>query len=74
MAYGRPEFGAGCFHCPDRVPITFVKSNGRRINLCLECTLKWFPHWTVEDFEARHAPYRDHLGEKLDAALEAQTL
>ncbi len=65
--------GQGCDHCEVGVPIEYVQMpSGQVVQLCLECVMLWFPGWTVADWEARHAPYRDHLSDRLAAALVYQ--
>ena len=60
--------GRGCDHCEDGIPITFTKSRGRKISLCLECTMAWFPGRSVEWWESRHRPYRDHVKDRMAEA------
>ena len=64
--------GRGCDHCETGVPITRVRYGRCIVDLCLECTMLWFPGKTIEWFETQHAPYRDHLGRALEKAFEAQ--
>ncbi len=42
------------------------------IKVCLECVLRWYVGWTVIDWENQHAPLADHLGDRLDAAIEKE--
>jgi hypothetical protein len=65
--------GLGCDHCERGHPITTVESKYDRVRLCLSCTLGWFPQWGAGDFEDRHAPLRDHVDDKLAAAIARQT-
>ncbi len=65
--------GRGCSHCERGAPITYVQPRrGRLIALCLECTMLWFPGKSIEWWEARHAPLRDHVDDKLKAAIEKE--
>lgn len=64
--------GLGCDHCEDEVPITVVRSRSGTVKLGLRCTLLWFPGMNAEGFEARHAPFRDHLGDAKRRAIRAQ--
>ena len=63
--------GKGCWFCETGIPIEQVqtKRGGRKIALCLECVMRWFPTWTVEQWELRHAPFADHLDDSLKAAM-----
>ena len=53
--------GRGCQHCEPGVPVEKVKSRAGFIHLCLECVLLWFPGRAVDWWEARHAPFVDHV-------------
>lgn len=65
-------YGLGCNHCEVGVPITFVSAPSGVVSLCLECTLFWFPQWSVSDWEERHSPYRNHLDDKLAEAIRRE--
>lgn len=58
-------FGRGCTHCEPGVPVEKIQvGTGKRavvINLCLECVMLWFPDKTADWWEARHAPFKDHV-------------
>ncbi len=59
----KARIGQGCNTCLDGVPITVVLTfHGgvtHRHQLCLQCTLLWFPGKTVDWWEERHTPYED---------------
>lgn len=63
--------GRGCSYCEIGIPIDSVKGY-RTIKLCLECVLRWFARWTVMNWEDNHAPFRDHLDDRLARAIENQ--
>ena len=66
-----PYEGRGCHHCQVGIPITYVASPAGVVKLCLECT-KVSTGRDVLWFEERHSPCRDHVGDALVAAYEAQ--
>ena len=69
--------GHGCSHCEPGIPVVKIQAKAGIINLCLECTLWWFPGKEASWWEDRHTPFRDHLGDafrKVKEAHEAQTL
>lgn len=68
------EFGRGCWHCEVGVPVERIESRRGVIALCLECVLLWFPGKTVEWWEARHRPFRDHVGEALKRSRKKEWL
>ena len=63
--------GRGCDHCEVGYPITYTATDYGIVKKCLECTLYWFG-WTVEQFETRHRPFRDHLGDALTRAYDLE--
>jgi len=64
--------GHGCNHCVTGHPIIYVRSRAGSVSLCLECFLLWFPGRGGDWFEQRHLPFRDHIGDALERALERQ--
>lgn len=68
--------GRGCTHCEVGYPVEKIQvGRGKRkvvINLCLECVMLWYPDKTVDWWEARHAPFRDHVGDALKRAAEKE--
>lgn len=72
----RAVVGKGCEHCEVGVPIEKIQlGRGKRkvvFELCLECVMLWFPDKTVEWWEARHAPFKDHPGDALKRAAEKE--
>jgi len=63
--------GYGCDHCEVGRPIERIKTRaGHVVKLCLECVRLWFPGRSVDWWEERHAPFRDHVGDALDAAIK----
>lgn len=65
--------GNGCAHCYEGRPITRVGIGGRIMELCLGCTLGWFPSKDAAWFESRHAPFRDHTEWAIKRARERET-
>lgn len=65
--------GRGCSHCEIGIPIDYTKRGRTVVRLCLECVLIWFMGWTVNDWEVHHAPLADHLGDRIEAAIEKET-
>ena len=63
-------FGRGCTHCEVGHPVEEIKSRAGHIHLCLECVLWWFPGKSVAWWEERHAPFADHLSDKIEEVLE----
>ena len=63
--------GRGCDHCETGYPITRTQSRSGIVKKCLECTLYWFG-WSIEQFEAFHRPFRDHLGDALKQAYDRE--
>ncbi len=63
--------GRGCDHCEVGYPITFTQTRSGIVKKCLECTLYWFS-WTVEQFEAAHREFRDHVDDALKRAIEIE--
>lgn len=61
--------GRGCSHCEIGQPIDYSERSKRVIKLCLECVLRWFDGWMVIEWEANHAPFADHLGDRIEAAI-----
>ncbi len=73
MAMQLPPKGMGCCHCEPGTPIDFIETRrGKKLALCLECILRWFPQWTVTQWEARHTQYLDHVAEALKRSLRKQ--
>lgn len=64
--------GKGCGHCEVGYPITRVESKAGKVDLCLECTLWWFPGKHSDWFEERHLPFLDHIGQLLKRAIEIE--
>lgn len=64
--------GRGCSHCTIGQPIDYSERSKVVIKLCLECVLIWFAGWTVTDWEASHAPFADHLDDRIRAAIEKE--
>lgn len=64
--------GRGCWFCEVGVPVEYVHSRAGNVALCLGCVMRWFPGRSVEWWEARHAPFRDHLGDRLKEAIRRQ--
>ena len=58
-----------CTLCEVEHPITFVSSRAGDSSLCLACSLRVLS-MTVEQFELVHAPYRDHLADRLLAGRD----
>ncbi len=53
--------GEGCSHCSRGRPITRVQSLAGKIDLCIDCTLRWHPGADGARFDRMHRLYRDHL-------------
>ena len=72
----RAVVGKGCAHCEIGHPIEKIQlGRGKSklvIELCLECVMLWFPDKTVDWWEARHAPFKDHVGDALKRAREKE--
>lgn len=64
--------GNGCAHCEGGYPIFRVESQAGNFHLCLECLLDWFPGKDTAWFEARHAPFRDHLAFRRKQAIKRE--
>ncbi len=65
--------GKGCDHCVVGRPITYVENRGgRKLSLCLECTMWWFPGRDITWWEDRHQPFKDHVREALKRAGAAE--
>lgn len=64
--------GRGCSHCEIGQPIDYSERSKVVIKICLECVLLWFAGWTVTEWEASHAPFADHLGDHIEAAIEKE--
>ena len=64
--------GQGCWFCEVGRPVEHVESCAGNVALCLECVMRWFPGRSVDWWEARHAPLRDHLGDRLRAAFKRE--
>ncbi|MFH1486623.1 MAG: hypothetical protein ABIH46_11175 [Chloroflexota bacterium] len=65
--------GRGCCHCEVGVPVERIESRrGTVLALCLECVRLWFPGKTVEWWEARHAPFLDHVDMALRRSREKE--
>lgn len=64
--------GRGCGHCEIGIPIDYTVHARAVVRLCLECVLIWFMGWTVTEWEAHHAPLTDHLGDRIEAAIEKE--
>lgn len=64
--------GNGCTHCEPGHPVETIQvGRGKHkviITLCLECVMLWFPGKTVAWWEARHAPFKDHIAAALRKA------
>ena len=71
MLLTAPE-GQGCWFCEHGRPVEHVESRAGNVALCLECVLRWFPGRSADWWEARHAPLRDHLGDRLKEAIQQQ--
>lgn len=70
MVVTLPPKGQGCCHCEHGVPVDFIEMRGKqKLALCLECVMKWFSHWTVTQWEARHTVYQDHVEVKVRRAM-----
>lgn len=68
------KFGKGCQHCEIGVDIEKIESDGygRHIRVCLECCMEWFPGKDITWWEANHAPFRDHVSDRIRAARERE--
>ena len=64
--------GNGCHHCERGIPIDYFKTKAGVLALCLGCVMAWFPNKDVAWWEAQHAPYRDHVQDRIDAVLARQ--
>jgi hypothetical protein len=61
----------GCDRCTAPIMVK-IESSAGLVELCLACTLRWFPGRDAAWFEERHAPFRDHLGDRIKAAWERE--
>ena len=59
----------GCDRCADPI-VTKVESKAGTVELCLSHTMAWFPGRDAAWFEERHAPFQDHLAEKMRLSAE----
>ena len=59
----------GCDRCAAHIMVK-IESKAGTVELCLACTLTWFPGRDAAWFEERHAPFRDHLADCMKAAAE----
>ena len=60
-----------CDLFPREYPITFIQSPAGMVSLCVHCTLR-IMNITIEEFEARHRPFKDWLSGRIKAALEKE--
>lgn len=68
----RATLGRGCGHCERGEPIEEVETKGYEVRVCLECCMAWFPGKDTAWWEVHHAPFADHLGDKIRAARERE--
>ncbi len=66
--------GRGCDHCEAGVDIEEVETAaGARVKLCVECVLAWYQgRKDITWWENNHAPFRDHVTDRLRAARERE--
>ncbi len=64
--------GKGCNYCEHGIPIDYSERSKVMIKLCLACVMVFFRGWTVDAWEDQHAPLADHLGDRLDRAIEKE--
>lgn len=61
--------GRGCWFCEVGEPIDYIETRGRKIGICLGCVRR-FTGWSIEAWEDHRAPYRDHVGDRIKAAIK----
>lgn len=61
----------GCDRCAGPI-MTTVESKAGLVELCLACTLIWFPGKDAGWFEERHALFRDHLLDRMKEAAKRE--
>ena len=52
--------------------MTRIESKAGLVELCLECTLIWFPGKDAAWFEEIHALFRDHLLDRMKEAAKRE--
>lgn len=67
------KYGKGCGHCEVGVDIEEIETkDGVRVRLCVECVLLWFEGKDIAWWEANHAPFRDHVSDRIRAARKRE--
>ncbi len=70
----KATLGNGCAHCELGKDIEQVETKGyvQHIRVCLECCMQWFPGKDIDWWEDNHAPFADHVGDKIRAARKRE--